>query len=420
MLDSKKHGLRLIKLLKSKKIYPYFRILEDSRSDHVIHNNKKLVMMGSNNYLGLTHDPRVMQAAIDAIKKWGVGCTGSRFLNGNLLLHEELEENLADFLAYDSCLVYAAGFMANLAIASFTDENTDIFSDEENHACIIEGCKLTKAQVHVYKHSDMNNLEEKLKTSHKKDKLIITDGVFSMKGDIVPLDKMTDLAEQYNAKIYLDDAHGLGVIGKEGRGTSSHYSLCPDIIMGTFSKSLATQGGYICSSHETIEWIKHRSRSFMFSAGLSPANTAAANTALNILRAEPERINQQRANAKYLRDQLKQAKLDIVDSQTSIIPILIGDDQATLIICQKLLDIGVFTTPVMYPAVPRGQALIRCSVIATHTKRDLDTAAQAFTQLSDQIIQAYNASGSKDQDTYFDIFGMSPESMDRAIERKST
>ncbi len=417
MFNSKKHILEFIRFMKQKKLYPYFRVLEGYRGNNVIYNNKELVMMGSNNYLGLTHDPRVMQAAIEAIKTWGTSCTGSRFLNGNLSIHEELEENIADFLKYESCLVYASGFMANQgSITTLVEKDTEIFSDQENHACIIEGCKSAQAKVHVYKHSDMDDLESKLKKSSSRvDKLIITDGVFSMKGEIAHLDKITNLARQYNAKIYLDDAHGLGVIGEGGRGTGSYYNVCPDVMMGTFSKSLASQGGFICASHEVIEWIKHQSRTFIFSAGLSPANVAAANMTLNILRKEPERIDQQRANAKYLGDGLKSAGLTVVDSETSIIPILIGDDQATLMICKQLLDMNIFTTPVIFPAVAKSQTLIRCSVMATHTKEELNKAIEAFTGLSDQIIKA-NKSANNDK-SYFDILSMSPNRVFQEIQK---
>ena len=416
MFNSKKHIVEFIKFIKQKDLYPYFRVLEGYRGNNVLYQNKELVMMGSNNYLGLTHDPRVIQAAVDAVKVWGTGCTGSRFLNGNLRIHQELEENLADFLGYESCLVYASGFMANQGgIAPLVDEDTEIFSDQENHACIIEGCRATQAKVHVYKHSDMDDLKAKLEESSPNvNKLIITDGVFSMKGEIAHLDKIADLAKQHNAKIYIDDAHALGVIGEGGRGTGSYYNLQPDILMGTFSKSLATQGGYLCASHEIIEWIKHNSRTFIFSAGLSPANVAAANMALHILRKEPERIDQQKTNAKYLRDGLKAAGLTVVDSETSIIPILIGNDQATLIICKKLLDMNIFTTPVLFPAVAKDQTLIRCSITATHTSGELDIAIEAFDKLSKQIIQANK---SPSDESYFDILTMSPQRVRQEIQK---
>ena len=416
MFNSKKHIIEFIKLVKQKDLYPYFRVLEGYRGNNVLYHGKELVMMGSNNYLGLTHDSRVIQAAVDAVKTWGTGCTGSRLLNGNLKIHQELEENLADFLGYESCLVYASGFMANQGgIAPLVDEKTAILSDQENHACIIEGCRSTPAQVHIYKHSDMDDLKTKLEgCSPNINKLIITDGVFSMKGEIAYLDKITDLAKQYKAKIYLDDAHGLGVIGEGGRGTGSYYNLLPDIMMGTFSKSLASQGGYLCSSNEIIEWIKHQSRTFIFSAGLSPSNVAAANMALHILRKEPERIDQQRANAKYLRDGLKAAGLTVIESETSIIPILIGNDQATLIICKQLLDMGVFTTPVIFPAVAKHQTLIRCSITTTHTKDELNRAIEAFTKLSQQIIQANQISS---DESYFDVFTMSPQRIRQEMQK---
>ena len=416
MFNSKKHIVEFINLVKQKDLYPYFRVLEGYRGNNVLYNNKELVMMGSNNYLGLTHDPRVIQAAVEAVKMWGTGCTGSRLLNGNLKIHQELEENLADFLGYESCLVYASGFMANQGgIPPLVDEKTEIFSDQENHACIIEGCRSTPARIHVYKHSNMEDLKAKLqKSSFDTNKLIITDGVFSMKGEVAHLDGITDLAKQYNAKIYLDDAHGLGVIGEGGRGTGSYYNLPPEILMGTFSKSLASQGGYLCASSEIIEWIKHQSRTFIFSAGLSPANVAAANMALHILRKEPERVDQQKANAKYLRDGLKAAGLAVVDSETSIIPILIGNDQATLIICKQLLDMGVFTTPVIFPAVAKDQTLIRCSITSTHTKDELNCAIEAFKKLSKQIVQANQSSSAE---SYFDILTMSPKRVRQEMQK---
>lgn len=389
-LFAKTKGLGLVNMLREAKMYPFFRTIQGTIGNNVRHNNKELVMMGSNNYLGLTHDKRVMEASINAIKEWGTGCTGSRFLNGNLSLHEELEKELAEFFGTESALVFASGFMANQgAISGLVGPEDHIFSDEENHACIIEGCKLSKAKIHVYRHSDMAHLEELLKSvPEESGKLIITDGVFSMTGHLAPYDQIYALAKKYGARTYIDDAHGLGVIGEGGRGTSSHFSLPADVIMGTFSKSLASQGGYICASAEVIDWLRHKARTFMFSAALAPAMVSAALEALRILKIEPHRVQKLNANAAYLKKGFEAAGLNTMGSETSVVPVFIGDDETALFICQQLLKMGVFTTPVLYPAVPRGNAVIRCSVMATHTDSDLDRAVQSFTALAPMIHKA--------------------------------
>ncbi len=389
-LFSKFKGLEIISLLKASGIYPFFRKLQGTSGTNVFFNNQELVMMGSNNYLGLTHDPRVIEAAIQAVRKWGTGCTGSRFLNGNLEIHEELEEELAKFFGVESALVFATGFMANQgAIGALVKPDDFIFSDEENHACIIEGCRLTRAQVLVYKHADYNHLEELLKTvPHDSGKLIITDGVFSMTGHIAPYDHIHTLAQKYNARTYIDDAHGLGVIGENGRGTASHFKLQPDVLMGTFSKSLASQGGYICGSKDLTEWLRVKSRTFIFSAALAPASTASALKALQILKEEPQRVEQVQANAAYLNKSFQEIGLNTLGTETCVVPVFIGSDEGSLVICQELLQRGIFTTPVPYPAVPKGQALIRCSVMATHSQEDLNKAIDAFEELAPMIAEA--------------------------------
>ena len=413
-LFSKTKSLGLIKVLKKLKLYPFFRKLEASNGNNVIFQKKELVMMGSNNYLGLTHDERVIEASVEAVRKWGTGCTGSRFLNGNLALHEELEKELADFLGFEACVVFASGFLANQgAISALVGKDDEIFSDEENHACIIEGAKLTRAKVHVYKHADMESLEEALKKSDpNKAKLIITDGVFSMTGHIAPFDEIKKLADTYGARTYVDDAHGLGVIGEGGRGTLSHFNTMSDIYMGTFSKSLASQGGFICCSNEIAEWLRLKARTFMFSAGLAPSATAAALKSLQILKEEPERVRVQRENARYLKDAFQDAGLDTMNSETSVIPVFIGDDQTALMMCKKLLDLGVFTTPVVFPAVPRGQAVIRCSVMSTHTTEDLDRAVEAFSKLAPKIIKANRK---PNKQAFFDALSLSPDMLNKFV-----
>ncbi len=386
-LFHKLKGLKIIEMIKTSGMYPFFRALQGTKGNNVLFNNQELVMMGSNNYLGLTHDKRVIEAAVDAVRKWGSGCTGSRFLNGNLELHEELERELAEFYGYEAALVYATGFMANQgAITALIGKDDHVFSDAENHACIIEGCKIAKGKVHVFRHGDMEHLEELLKSVPlDAGKMIIVDGVFSMTGRVAPYDQIHALAKKYNAKTYVDDAHGAGTIGVGGRGTASHFNLKPDILMGTFSKSFASQGGYICGSKELVEWLKHKSRTFMFSAALAPASSASALEALRILKNEPELVNRCRQNALYLKNAFARIGLNTLGTETCVVPVFIGADEGALYICQQLLEKGIFTTPVVFPAVPKGQAIIRCSVMATHTKEDLDKAIAAFESLVDLI-----------------------------------
>ncbi|PIT99767.1 MAG: 8-amino-7-oxononanoate synthase [Bdellovibrionales bacterium CG10_big_fil_rev_8_21_14_0_10_45_34] len=389
-LFEKTKGLGLVRILKQADLYPFFRRIDGSKGNNIHYQGAELVMMGSNNYLGLTHDPRVISAATQALQTWGTGCTGSRFLNGNLALHEELESELASFYGTDDALVFASGYMANEgAISSFVGRDDYILSDSENHACIIEGCKLTRSKIIVFDHLNMADLEEKLQALPlEAGKLIITDGVFSMTGRLAPYNKIHELAKKYNARTYVDDAHGLGVVGPKGKGTAANFGLPADIIMGTFSKSLASQGGFICASSEVIEWLRHKARTFMFSAALAPASAAAALQALRVLKAEPQLVERVRANAAYLKQSFDQIGLNTMGTQTCVVPIYIGDDETALVVCQQLLKLGVFTTPVLYPAVPRGNSIIRCSVMATHSQKDLDKAVEAVTQLAPIIMRA--------------------------------
>lgn len=389
-LFDKTRGLEIVRLFRRARLYPFFRKLEGSRGSNVMFQNRELVMMGSNNYLGLTHHPEVMEASIRAVQKWGTGCTGSRFLNGNLAMHEELESELADFLGFEACVVFASGFMANQgAIGALVGPSEHIFSDKDNHACIVEGCMLSKGRFHSYRHGDMQHLGKLLNDAPEAaNKLVITDGVFSMTGRVAKYDKIYALAKKHGVTTYIDDAHGLGVIGEGGRGTASHFNLPVDILMGTFSKSLASQGGYICSSRDVVDWIKHKARTFMFSAALAPASTAAALKALRILRQQPEIVTQLQSNAAYLKKAFEDLGLNTMGSETSVVPVFIGDDRVALKVCQDLLELGVFTTPVVYPAVPKGEAVIRCSLMSTHTKIDLDKAINGFAKLTPIIKQA--------------------------------
>jgi len=372
----KTKGLKLVNFLKQADLYPFLREIEGSSGSNVVFGEKELIMLGSNNYLGLTHRQRVIDAAKASLDKWGTGCTGSRFLNGNLSLHTKLEKKLSEFLGFEDSVVFASGFMANQgAIQALTGEGEYIFSDSENHACIIEGCQISAAKTIVYENHNMKDLEEKLKSVPlDAGKLIITDGVFSMNGSIAKYDVIHELSRKYNARTYVDEAHSLGTIGESGKGTSAHFNLKPDIIMGTFSKTFASQGGFICASKEVVDWIKHKGKTFMFSAALAPASTAAALEALEVLIEEPQLVDEVNKRASHLKKGFENLGFNTMNAETCVIPIFIGDDKKALKISSELVKQGVFVTPVVFPAVPAGHALIRCSVMATHTYEELDRA----------------------------------------------
>ncbi|SFQ38616.1 aminotransferase class I/II-fold pyridoxal phosphate-dependent enzyme [Caldicoprobacter faecalis] len=366
-------------------IYPYFQVLESGQDTEVIINGKRTIMIGSNNYLGLTSDPRVIEAAKRALEKYGTGCSGSRFLNGTLDLHVELEKRLASFLNKEAALTFSTGFQTNLGIISaIAGRNDYIICDRANHASIIDGCRLSFAKVLKFEHNDMEDLERILKKiPDKHGKLIVVDGVFSMEGDICNLPEIVRLAKKYGARIMVDDAHGLGTLGKHGRGTAEYFGLEDqvDIIMGTFSKSLASLGGYIAASEDVIHYVKHVSRPFIFSASISPANAAAALEALNILQSEPERVVRVQENARYMREGLKKLGIPIRHTETPIIPVMTWEDRRTFVIAKQLLDEGVYVNPVVSPAVKPGQCLLRTSYTATHTKEQLDYALNAFEKV---------------------------------------
>jgi 8-amino-7-oxononanoate synthase len=366
-------------------IYPYFHALDSGQDTEVIINGKRVIMIGSNNYLGLTSDPRVKQAAIKAVEKFGVGCSGSRFLNGTLTLHLELEERLAKFVKKEAALVFSTGFQTNLGIISaIAGRNDYILSDKQNHASIVDGCRLSFAKLLKFKHNDMEDLERMLKNiPDKNGKLIIVDGVYSMEGDIANLPEIVRLAKQYGARVMVDDAHGFGVMGEHGRGTAEYFGLEDevDIIMSTFSKSLASLGGFIAAKEEVIHYVKHHSRPFIFSASIPPSNAAAAMESLNILEQEPERLQKLWDNAKYMRTGFEKMGLSIGATETPIIPIIIGEDYETFITTMKLLDAGVFVNPVVSPAVEKGRALLRTSYTPTHTKEQLEYALNAFERV---------------------------------------
>lgn len=365
--EIKKHGY-----------YPFFRELESAQDTEVLINGNKILMFGSNSYLGLTNHPKTKEAAINAIKKYGTGCAGSRFLNGTIDLHIQLENVLANFVGKPAAIVFSTGLQSNLGtVSALTGRNDYILIDELDHASIIDGCRLSFSKTIKYKHNDIADLENTLRSLPVEGiKLIVVDGVFSMEGDIVSLPKLVKVAEKYSANIMVDEAHSLGVMGKKGSGVSSHFGLTDkiDIIMGTFSKSLASVGGFIASDDYTINYLKHQSRSLMFSASISPANAASALAAIEIVKSEPERIARLWENTNYAKKSLQDLGFDVGKTETPIIPIYVRDDMKTFQLTKMLQDEGVFVNPVVSPAVRSDSSLIRFSLMATHTKQQIDFA----------------------------------------------
>jgi 8-amino-7-oxononanoate synthase len=370
-------------------LYPYYRAIESEQDTEVLIHGKKVLMFGSNSYLGLTSHPKVKEAAKAAIDKYGTGCAGSRFLNGTLDIHIELEEKLAGFVGKDGALVYSTGFQSNLgAIPTVTTRNDYIILDELNHASIIEGARLSFAKALKFKHNNMQSLEKVLQRCEPEVlKLIVVDGIFSMEGDIANLPEIVRLAKQYNANIMVDDAHSLGVIGEQGRGISSHFGLTGDvdIIMGTFSKSLASIGGFLAADKDTINFIKHNSRSLIFSASATPAATASALAALEIMQTEPQHLTQLWENTNFCLKAFRNMGFDTGHACTPIIPLLIRDNTKTYRFTKMALDEGVFVNPVVSPAVPNDSTLIRFSLMATHTQQQLDFAMEKMQKIARQL-----------------------------------
>jgi len=370
-------------------VYPYFHALKSGQDTEVDMYNRKVIMIGSNNYLGLTSHPEVIAAGVAAIKKYGSGCSGSRFLNGTLDIHLALEAELADFLKKEAVMTFSTGFQSNLGIISaIAGRNDYIVGDKENHASIYDACRLSFAKLLRYEHNDMADLERKLASINLDcGILIVTDGVFSMTGDICNLPEIVRLAKKYGARVMVDDAHGLGVMGKHGRGTAEYFGLEDevDIYMGTFSKSLASLGGYMASSHDAVEYVKHVSRPFIFSASITPASVECARAALRIIRREPERVRALHEISTYMRQGLKNSGIDIIESKTPIIPIYTYQDEKTFVACKMLLEKGVYVNPVISPATPPGQSLLRTSYTATHTKEQMDYAMTAIKDVLDSL-----------------------------------
>lgn len=383
---------KTIEAIRAKNIYPYFHALESKQDTEVIMEGKRRIMLGSNNYLGLTVSKEVIDAAVQALTQYGSGCSGSRFLNGTLRLHIELEESLADFLGKEATMTFSTGFQSNLGIISAIVSRQDyILCDKENHASIYDACKLSYGKMLRYNHNDMADLEKKIQTvPESAGILIVTDGVFSMSGDICKLDEIVAIAEKYGARIMVDDAHGFGVLGECGRGTADYFGLTDkvDIIMSTFSKSLASLGGFMAADASVIDYVRHVSRPFIFSASIPPANAAAALAALHIIKAHPELPKRLLSLADYMRRGLHARNITIRESKTPIIPIYTYDAERTLRISRALYDEGVFVNCVLPPATPPNECLLRTSLMATHTEALLDEAMDIIAKVLAEFEQS--------------------------------
>jgi 8-amino-7-oxononanoate synthase len=367
--------------------YPYFIPLDQTEGTEVVINGKRLIMIGSNNYLGLTTHPKVRQAAINAIREYGTSCTGSRFLNGNLKMHKELEARLAAYVQKEAALVFSTGFQTNLgAISALVGRNDVVITDREDHASIVDGCRLSYGEMKRFRHSDMADLERVLAASGDAAKLVVVDGIFSMGGDIAPLPEIIPLCKKYGARLMVDDAHSIGVLGG-GRGTGVHFGMNDgvDLIMGTFSKSFASLGGFLAGDEEVIHYIQHMARSLIFSASMPPSNTAAVLAALDVMENEPERIERLWAIARKMREGYRQLGFNTGKSETPVIPIYIGDDMKTIFAWKALFDAGVYTNPVIPPAVPPDQSLLRTSYMATHTDEQMDRVLATFSKVGKEL-----------------------------------
>jgi 8-amino-7-oxononanoate synthase len=370
-------------------LYPYFRTISSAQDTEVIIDGKKVLMLGSNSYLGLTNHPKIKEAAQAAVQKYGTGCAGSRFLNGTLQIHLELEEALARWINKESVLLYSTGFQVNLGVISaLVGRDEYVLADKSNHASIVDGCLLSQGEFIRFPHLDMAALENRLrKLPPGAGKLIVVDGVFSMEGDIIPLPELCRLARKYQAAVMVDDAHGIGVLGRQGTGTVSHFGLTDDVqlITGTFSKSLASLGGFIASDFETIDYLKHHSRALIFSASMSPANAAAVLAALDIMIKEPQRISNLWHNTDRMKRGLKSLGFDLGESASPILPVYVRDLMLTFQFCKRLEQEGVFVNPVVSPGVLPGREIIRISLMATHTDRQIDFALEKLGEVGKEL-----------------------------------
>lgn len=372
-------------MVKAADLYPYFRPIERNEGSRAIMHGHEVIMAGSNNYLGLTSDPRVQEAAIRAIEQYGTGCTGSRFLNGTLDLHIELEERLAAFMNKEAAVLFSTGYMTNQGvIQALTAKGDIIFSDKDNHACIVAGTQVSMGETWRYRHNDLDHLRKLLERAQAENpgggKLIVTDGVFSMSGIIARVPELVELSEEFGAALMLDDAHACGVIGPGGRGSAAYFGLGDRVALttGTFSKSFASLGGFVAGDRDVIEYIRHRASTHIFSASMPPANVATVLKCLDILEAEPERVERLAEISNYMREGFRRLGFDVWTSQSPVIPVVIGDMMTCFQFWRDLLEAGVFVNAVVPPAVPQGQSLMRTSYMATHTNEELDYILEAF------------------------------------------
>ena len=369
--------------------YPYFRCIDETEGNHVLCEGQRKIMIGSNNYLGLAQDERVIEAACEATRKFGAGCTGSRLLNGTIRLHTRLEEALAEFLEREAVLLFSTGFFANQgALSSLTEDGDVILCDRENHASIIDGCQFAMARLVPYRHNSAVSLRNRLKRQPAEaGKLVVTDGVFSMSGDIANLPAQLEVAREFDARVYVDEAHSLGVLGPKGRGSVHHFGVNDevDIVMGTFSKSLGSMGGFIAGDAQMIEYLQHRARCFIFTASLAPAVAGGVLKALEIMQTETERIDRLWKNTRKMHEGFKRIGFQIGSTETPIVPLLIGSEAKAFLFTQRLFEEGIFATPAIYPAVRYGEAIVRTSYMATHTEDDLDQVLEIFEKLAREL-----------------------------------
>lgn len=378
----------IVKDAKRRGTYPYFIPLDENEGTEVIYEGRRIIMCGSNNYLGLTTHPKVRKAATDAIARYGTSCTGSRFLNGNLSLHEQLEKEIAEWVDKDSALVYSTGMQVNLGtISAIVGKNDIVILDKEDHASIVDGSFLSGGKIERFRHNDIEHLKRVLQSlPEDRGKLLVVDGLFSMEGDIAPLPEIIPLCKQYNTRLMVDDAHAMGVLGG-GKGTAAHFGVTEDVdlIMSTFSKSFASLGGFIAGEADVIDYIKHTARSLIFSASMPPSNTAAALAALQVMREEPLRVARVNKIADFMRKGYKELGFDTGNSVTPIIPIIIGDDERTFLTWRLLFENGVFVNPVISPATAPGRQLLRTSYMATHTDDQLHHVLDIFAKVGKQV-----------------------------------
>lgn len=369
-------------------LYPYFKVIEGNHGSRVVIEGKEVVMAGSNNYLGLTRHPKVVEAALDATREFGTSCSGSRYANGTYRIHVELEENLADFMGKEKALCFTTGYTANLgAISNLAGRRDIIYSDRENHSCIMDATQMTFAVTKKFQHDDIEHLDKLLTDSDpEKGKLLVTDGVFSMKGTLAKLPEILALQEKHSFRTFIDDAHGVGVVGPTGRGTAEHYGLHDkvDVIMGTFSKSFAGLGGFVVGQKRIIDYIKHSSRQLIFAASMTPASVSSVSAALELIRNEPEHLGNLKSVVKKVQSEFRRIGYEVPDQETPIIYVKVGDDLTALTFWKDMLEMGVYTNPVVSPGVPPGQGGVRASFMGIHTDEDIARIVEVFEKLGNK------------------------------------